>query len=230
MIKHPFLEREHLVLDPSEIRDLRPDVLGADGRMRILPAAYWATTTTNERALFGTRTGIYSFPTEELVVRLKELIAGRVAIEIGAGHGILAEALGIPGTDNYQHRMLKYRLVYETAKQPIVPYGPKVIEMHASRAVRHFRPQVVIGCWVTHKYDHAHPELEGNEIGVDEPDILRNCSTYIFVGNEHVHAQKPILSTRPSLGRKHVIEYPDYVYSRAHNNSRDFIATFQGLR
>ncbi len=213
-----------LTLDVNTTRDLRPEVLGEDGRIQILPAAYWETTTREERALFGTRTGIYSFPTVELVARLKEIINGRSAIEIGAGNGVLAEALGIPATDNFQQCMLQYRIIYESSKQAIVPYGPNVHQMHASRAVRHFKPQVVIGCWVTHKWDKNRPELEGNEVGIDEPDILRNCEDYVVVGNEHVHRLKPIWD------RKHTIEYPSYVYSRSFNGTREFIATFPGLR
>lgn len=210
------------IIDPSQIRDLRPDVLDENGRIRILPAAFWAATTMHERGLFGVRTGHYSFPTVELVTRLQELIASRSAIEVGAGNGVLAEALGIPATDNFQQRMPQYRAFYESIEQPIVPYGANVIDMHASRAVRHFKPDVVIGCWVTHKWDPKYPDRGGNEVGLDEPDILRHCSEYIVVGNELVHQRKPIWD------RKHIIEYPPFLYSRAFNGSRDFLAVFQG--
>jgi hypothetical protein len=212
-------------LNPDEIRDIAPDVLDPEtGRMRVLPASYWAGTTLEERALFGHRHGIYSFPTVELVERLTELIAGRTAIEIGAGHGVLAEALGIRATDSRQQEQAMYRaeLALMGTGQPPVRYGPKVIEAHASRAVRRYRPQVVIGCWVTHKYDPARHAAGGNEVGVDEVDILRNCENYIVVGNEKVHAGKTIWA------RRHRIEYPDFVYSRAVNGTREFIAIWPG--
>lgn len=212
------------VLDADNIRDIAPEVLDTDGRIRVLPAAYWAGTTVEERALFGHRHANYSFPTVELVDRLRELIGDRTAIEIGAGHGVLAEALDIPATDNRQQEMPEYRLRIALSGQPPVRYGPNVIECHASRAVRRFKPQVVVGCWVTHKYDPARHEAGGNEIGIDEPDILRNCETYIVVGNEQVHAGKSIWA------RRHTIEYPDFVYSRAHNGSRDFIAVWPGSK
>lgn len=48
------------VLDPTKIRDLAPEALGPDGRLRVLPAAFWAGTTPAERALFGHRHGLYS--------------------------------------------------------------------------------------------------------------------------------------------------------------------------
>lgn len=213
-----------IALDPDKIRAISPEVLGPNGRMWILPAAFWATTTVEERALFGHRHGLYSYPTVELVDRLREIINGRTAIEIGAGHGILAEALDIPATDSRQQEQPHYAATYQRIGQATVPYGPNVIEMHASRAVRKYKPRVVVGCWVTHKYDPARHAAGGNEVGVDEPDILRNCETYIVVGNEQVHAGKAI------WGRRHEIEYPDFVYSRTSNGSRDFIAIWRGSK
>lgn len=207
-------------IDPGSTRDLAPQALGPDGRLRVLPAAFWAGTTVAERALFGTRHGLYSFPTTELAAHLGALIAGRPAIEIGAGHGVLAAALGITGTDSYQQAKEPYKTYYRLHGQPAVPYGPDVVEAHASRAVRRYRPQVVIGCWVTHKYDRARHAAGGNEAGVDEEDILRNCQMYIVVGNEQVHAGKKIWA------RPHQISYPPFVYSRAVNGTRDFIAVW----
>lgn len=213
-------------LDPANIRDIAPDVLDATGRMRVLPAAYWAATTREERMLFGYRHGIYSFPTVELVDRLREIIDGRSAIEIGAGHGVLAETLGIPATDSCEQASPAYRLVYAAAGQPSASYGPNVIEAHASRAVRRLKPEVVIACWVTQNYDPSKPWTPGDSKlnGVDERDIIRNCATYVLVGNEHVHRAKVIWS------RPHTIEYPPWLYSRAMNDTRDFIATWRGSR
>jgi len=220
----PGADRSSREIDLENLRDLTPLAMDDDGRLRILPAAFWASTTTEERAAFGHRNGLYSFPTIELVERLREIIDGRSAIEVGAGHGALAEALDITATDNFQQQMPKYRLIYAATRQPTVPYGPNVIGMHASRAVRHYKPQVVIGAWITHKYDPEHHERGGNEIGVDERDVLLNCEEYVLVGNEKTHLLNPIWA------RKHTIEYPDYVYSRAHNGSRDFIARFPGVK
>lgn len=209
------------VVDPEKIRDIAPEVLGEDGRLRILPAAYWATTTVQERALFGQRHGIYSYPTQELVDHLRDIIDGRKAIEIGAGNGVLADALGIPGTDSRQQDKEPYRSMYALGGWATVPYGPNIVEAHASRAVRQYRPDVVIGCWVTRKFDPAQPEAGGNEVGIDELDVFTQCRTYVLVGNEKVHAISRMW-TRP-----HTIEYPPWLYSRASNGSRDFIAVWQ---
>ncbi len=212
------------VLDTKNTRDLRPEVLGTDGRIRVLPTSYWENTTVAERALFGANTGLYSYPTVELVAHLRTLIAGRTAIEIGAGHGVLAEALGIPATDSMQQLELKYRAIYDASGQKIVPYGPNVVRMDANTAVRHYKPDFVIGCWVTHRYSPLAHERGGNEAGIDEEDLLEHCGAYLFVGHERVHAEKPIWR------RRHTISYPSFLVSRAFQGGRNLLATWVGRK
>ncbi len=210
-------------IDLSKTRDLAPEVLDEHGRLRILPASYWASTTPDERGLLCHRHGLYGLPTVELVEHLTEVIGGQRAIEIGAGHGALAKALDIPGTDSREQERPEYQLLFGLQGTPPVTYGPDVIEMHASRAVRRYRPQVVIACWVTQNYRQGEPWNHDSKLdGVDEEDILRHCETYILIGNEKIHRGKRIWA------RPHTIEYPPWLYSRAMNGSRDFIATWQG--
>ena len=209
-------------INTKGLRDLAPEALDPDGRLRVLPSSFWEQTTRDERAVFGVRHGLYSFPTVELVERLHEIIGERNAIEIGAGHGVLSEALGIVATDSYQQTNPTYQAFYEAMNQPIVPYGPNVQKLEAKAAVRLYRPQVVIGCWVTHKYDPNRHAAGGNEIGIDEEDVLRNCAAYIIVGNERVHDSKKIWKL------PHTIEYPSFVFSRSSNGSRDFLAKWPG--
>jgi hypothetical protein len=214
------LEKAFIALVPDNIRDIAPDVLDDNGRLKILPAKYWATTTEAERALFGLQHGIYSFPTIELVNFLTATIGERTAIEIGAGNGVLADRLGIRATDNFQQRMPKYIERYRMMKQPTVPYGDNVEDIDANRAVRKYKPQVVIACWVTHKYDKRRHSAGGNEIGVKEEEIIAGCERYVVIGNEYVHEGKSIWSL------PHEIIYPDWLYSRATNDTRDFIAVW----
>ncbi len=191
--------------------------------MRVLPASFWTTTTVEERALFGHRHGIYSFSTVELVRYLRDLIGKRVAIEIGAGHGVLSNALGITATDTREQEDPAYQTLYLLMGQPTVKYGPNVVQLPASRAVRHYRPHVVIGCWITQNYDPSVPwRGDSKHKGIDEEQVLANCEQYVLIGNEKVHDNKRIW-TLP-----HTIEYPDWLYSRAHNGSREFIAIWQG--
>lgn len=208
------------LFDPAVVRDITPEVMGPEGRLRILPASYWAGTTVEERAVFGNRHGLYGLPTIELVEHLTELIGGRSALEIGAGSGVLAQALGIRATDSHQLAQPKYAKIYASARQPVAPYGPNVEKLNANRAVRRYRPQVVIGCWVTHIYDKRRHFAGGNVEGIDEPRLLELVDTYIHIGNEEVHKDKPIWPL------PHTISYPDYVYSRAFNGTREFVASW----
>lgn len=215
-------------IDADNTRDITPEVIGDDGRMRILPAAYWATTTVAERGLFGHRHGIYAFPTTELVDYLRDQIGPRrVAIEIGSGNGVLAQELGIVATDSYQQAQPNYAAFYKAAGQPTVTYGPNVIRSRADRAIRRYHPQVVIGCWVTHLYDRERHHAGGNEVGIDEADVLANCQTYIHVGHQRIHGGKAINR------RRHDRYFPDWLYSRStglDEHTRDYIAIWKGGR
>lgn len=213
-----------IALDTNKIRDIAPEVLNKSGRLRVLPASYWKSTTLEERALFGHRHGYYSFPTVELVEKLTEIIAGRVAIEIGAGSGVLAHALGIAGTDSHQHDEPNVKMWYLLHGQPTIRYGPDVLKLDAAAAVRRFKPDVVIGCWITHKWDDARPHLEGNAWGIDQLDVLAHCDQYVKIGSENTHKMDPLWEV------PHQIEYPDYLFSRAHTRGRDWLATWQGTK
>lgn len=206
------------ILDGDKIRDLTPEVMDESGRMRVLPAEFWAGTTRHERAMFGHMHGLYSFPTVELVEHLRLIIGDRTAIEIGAGHGVLAEALGITATDSYQQAKPKYAEIYRQAGQPTVPYGPNVKAFDAKQALKKYKPQVAIGCWITEKYDPLRPDAGGNEDGIDMPELVAGVETFILIGNEKIHGDMSIWN------RDHAIEYPPFVVSRAMNGTRDFIA------
>lgn len=210
------------VLDTRNTRDISPDVLAPDGTLRVMPASYFRDTTVVERAMFGQRAGVYGFLTEELVDWLRERIAGRSAVEIGAGHGQLAAALGIPATDSKMQDDPRVAAFYAAAGQPTVRYGANVQKLDAKEAVRKLRPQVVVASWVTHLYRPARHAAGGNMFGVNEEDILARCEEYIFIGNTQVHAGKSIWN------QPHEILHPDWLYSRAHNGTPEFIAVWRG--
>lgn len=195
-------------------------MLDERGRLRVVPAGMLASTSAEERMLFGVRHGIYSFPTEELRDYLLDRIAGRRAIEIGAGNGVLAEALGIPATDNRQQEDAEVKAYYERLGQPIVPYGDNVEKLDAAAAVAKYKPEVVIACWVTHRFDPSAPERGGSGSGVDEASVAAACDEYIFIGNQQVHAPKPIWA----LAHERIT--PHWLYSRAMNGTPEFIAVW----
>lgn len=212
--------------DATGIRDLSTQVLEPDlpGRVRVLPAEFWASTTPAERALVAARHGLYGLPTVELVTWLREFIGGRRAIEIGAGNGALAHALGIPATDSCLQTDPAIAAYYAALGQALVTYGPNVEKLDAHAALRKHRPQVVIGCWVTHKYDPARHGAGGNEFGIVEEAIVDACEHYVLIGNERVHKDKSVWR------RPHQKFEPPWLYSRSVNGSKDFIAVFPGGR
>ncbi len=211
-------------IDLRNVRDLSSEVLepGAPGRVRVLPAAFWAGTTPVERAVVAARHGLYGFPTEELVAWLRAFIGTRRAIEIGAGNGVLAQALGIIATDSCLQAKPEIAAYYRMLGQALVTYGPNVEKLDALQAVHKHRPQVVVACWVTHKYDVSRHTAGGNEFGVVEEAIVDACEHYVLIGNTRVHEAKSVWS------RPHERFEPSWLYSRAVNGSKDFIAVFPG--
>lgn len=207
--------------DAESVRDISSLLLDCNGRLQVIPAQVLEDTTAQERLVFGVRHGLYSFPTEELCDFLRTRIRDRTTIEIGAGHGALAGALSIPATDNRQQEEVEFKAHYRQIGQPTVPYGEHVEKLDAMLAVQRYRPNVVIACWVTHRFDADRPYAGGSMFGVDEEKLIASCDEYIFVGNEKVHAHKPIWAI------PHEKLTPSWLYSRAVNGSRDFIAIWR---
>jgi hypothetical protein len=208
------------IINPQNLADISRSVLAAPGRPRVMPASFYQKATLDERVALGVRHGLYGLPTEELIDWLKTEINGRSAIEIGAGHGALAAALGIPATDNWMQNNPAIAAYYESIKQPVVKYGGHVERLDAAQAVAKHKPQVVIASWVTHRYSPSRHAAGGNSDGVDEEALLDACESYIFIGNLKVHGGKSIWR------RPHRIIEPDWLYSRSFNGTKDFIAVW----
>src|SRR5690606_13301035 len=112
-----------LILDPNAIRDIRPLVMTAGGKIQVVPAQVYRDTTIQERALLGAREALYCLPTHELVQWLSGAIGGRRAIEIGAGNGVLSAALGITATDNKLQSRADIIAHYKALGQATITYG-----------------------------------------------------------------------------------------------------------
>lgn len=204
------------------LRDLAADCLDLEGRLKVMPASFYANVKREERAWFANRYGFYSLPTVELADWLRELIAGRSAIEIGSGNGVLAQYLGIPATDSRVQDEPGIRAYYQLMRQATVDYGPNVERIEALDAVKKYKPEVVIGCWITHRYNARDPDREGNALGPDLPAILKVCKQLVLIGNELVHAKNPLWR------RPHAVQYPPWLYARSFNYGREFIAIWDG--
>lgn len=182
-----------VIPQPANLRDPgKQGALDDQGHLRILPAEFYRQFSTEELMVFGNRNAIYSIPTMELVDWLQAALTGKFAIEIGAGNGVLAKALAIPATDNWMQTWPEIVAHYNMLRQPLVSYGNHVENIDAADAIAQYKPEVVLACWVTHRYREDRHELGGNMFGVDEEAICKTCQTYIHVGNSATHANKTI--------------------------------------
>lgn len=171
-------------------------LLDPQGLLRPLPAAAFDAIPWNDLRLWCHFNARYGLPTTELVAWLREVIAGRPAIEIGAGAGDLAHHLGIPGTDSHLQDWPEIARYYQALQQPTIRYGRDVEKLDAEAAIRKHRPRVVLASWVTEWIDPALPPPPngGNMHGIKEDAIVAAGLCYILVGNEAVHGRKRIMA------------------------------------
>lgn len=179
-----------VIANPPEVEYLDTLLLdGANGRIKLLPASVYSGIDPVHLAIWSGRHAMYAFPTTELVDWLRTLIGERKAIEIGAGNGDLGYHLGIPMVDNYCQQIPEVRSLYEAMRQ--APTSPRsdVEKIDAVVAVKKYRPQVVIGAYITQKYKGGN---NGNVYGPEEEEILEGTRCYVHIGNEKTHGDKRI--------------------------------------
>ncbi len=172
---------DEILLDPST------------GLLRILSAETYAHIKREDLSVWCHYNGYYGLPTLELVALLKELIAGRSAIEIGSGMGVLGLALDIPCTDNYSQTFPDVKALYEKMDQPTIQYSAHVEKLDYKQAIRKYKPEVVVGSWITQLYNSDEANLGGSIYGVDEGYIIEQVDDYIHIGHRLTHDKKSIL-------------------------------------
>lgn len=191
-------------IQAQDIGELRQFAMDGD-KPRIVKAAdllAWGHLAVRQLMV---EQGIYVWPTTELKDWLQARILDqhKSTIEIGAGNGVLAKALGVKAVDN-MHQSAKFkpparhkelweqsRTSYKLTGQKEVSYGDNLIQCDALDGVKRFKPEAVIGLFITHKWQ---PGMEqGNAFGVDETRLLRRVKTYAMVGNLSTHRTKPLL-------------------------------------
>ena len=179
--------------------------------------------------IFGHNEGLYGLPTVELIDWLRGRIgAPDRALEVGAGCGVFGRALNISSTDSFIQESPEVKALYAMNGQPVVSYGPNVERIDANAAVGRYRPTVVFGSWVTHKYIPSLPQLGGSIYGVDEHKLLSApwLQKYIVYGNESVHDLKPIVQTLPNGWR--LTKYKeDFMYSRSQRPNLNCVYVFE---
>jgi hypothetical protein len=208
---------EVLNVDSAELARLDQLILDGAGRILPLSASFYHDLCSVDliRAWCGHRAR-YGIVTQELLDWLTNEINGRKALEIGAGMGDLGSHLGIPMTDSYQQvDNPETALFMQFARQTPTKPPPTVVKCDAQTAVKVYRPQVVVASWITQRW--LPYDTEGNVHGPREEQIIENCETYIFIGNEAVHGRKRILALRHQT-----FKFP-WLISRAADQSKNVI-------
>lgn len=196
------------------------DHIFTDFKLKIMPAAFYEQIPQEHLALWCHNNGIYGLPTTELIDWLRLQITPKT-IEIGSGNGAIGRELGIPTTDSCFMRRPDVALLYTLQGQPTTKYPDDIEELSAVDAIEKYQPEVVIGCWVTHKYREDEHWRSGNMYGIDEDYILSKVKKYIVIGNEVVHSQKRILQYKHQE-----LKFP-WLYSRSMNISGNTIYVWE---
>ena len=179
------------VFDSVEYSEIVHHFVGKDGFIRVEPASEWYRYPWEQIRTFMHFYPIYVLPTKELLDYLYDHVRGFNTIEIGAGTGNIGRNLGIRMTDSYQQADKKVQAIYSVLQQPVIRYPADVIKADAVTAFRRFKPDCVIGCYVTHKWISG--MTTGNQWGVDFPRLLACVKRLILVGNLETHYENPIM-------------------------------------
>lgn len=180
------------VLNKVDISALKERAM--QGRfIKVLPASVWREYDWTAVRQLMHETGTYVLPTQELIDYLARETEGMRTIEIGAGNGVVGRTLGIPITDSCLQRDNKaVRQHYAICGQPIINYPKDIIKAEAMEAVRRFKPEAVVGCYVTHKW--RNDTQSGNDWGIDFERLLSSVKKFILVGNRVTHRDNPIMA------------------------------------
>lgn len=194
-----------------------------DGEFQILSISELKKFSETHFTHFGHKHAMYTIPTLELVEALKELIGSDHAVEIGSGRGVLGKALGIKCTDNYCQEIPEIKNHYKMYHQNTIQYGKHVEKRDAEWVARKWRPDVIFGSWITHKYDEK--LQSGNIYGPNEEIILDNCKRYIMLGNGKTHDEKPIMRYKPDV----ISDFPGYI-TKSTSPELDKVYIWQGRK
>lgn len=200
---------DYTVIESNDINYISELLIDEQGTLKILSYQELRHVPQEHLSQFCTENGYYIIPTQELIEFIKSEIGDSKALEIGAGSGAVCKALSIRGVDNYMQRQPEIKAYYNALGQAIVPYGDHVERMDGLDAVKKYKPEVVIACYVTHKYNPKEHWREGNQFGIDEVRMLKRINKYIHVGNRKVHGKKPLLSMH------HKIIKEDWIVGRS---------------
>lgn len=180
-------------INKANVKDISTQLLKKNGKLTILNTRDYELFSYEEIRYFCHEYSRYGLPTRELIDYLQLMIGDRTAIEIGAGCGDLGYNLAIPMTDSRMQELPYIRKQYAQLGQPTITYPDDVLKYEALEAIEVFKPQIVIASWVT-----THSPIQtlygSSPYGVKENKILEQVETYILIGNQIIHGDKPIMA------------------------------------
>lgn len=185
-------------------------LLDERGLYTAVHSAAFQRVPTADLQLWGSAHAVFQFVTIELLDWLKTEIGEAKALEICAGNGVISRSLGIVGVDNriqqkayFQRNAIDF---YGELHPDNFTAPPREIKNYnANDAVRIFRPEVVVGAFVTPKVTRADNArgIMGNGYGPDMFEMFKRLKKYIHFGNRRTHLPNPIYDL-PHLE----LEYP----------------------
>lgn len=190
-------------VDISELEELTG---AASGMIQPIPSAEVEKFNFSVLRLFLHKYGLYTMPTVELIDYLAGIIQGKKAIEIGAGMGVIGRSLGIPIIDNKMQQWPQVKEQYDRMRQPTIQYPSDIVEMDALQAVKHYKPDIVIGSYITHKWKPG--MSKGNQFGVDNLKLSKMVQAYYMIGSLTAHCNDPAMKYLDGIERH------DFLYTR----------------
>lgn len=205
-------------------KEIVENLISSDGRIYPVPYSFIKDDTLDTLNLVMQALGLYTFPTLELCDWLQGQIDDdpelepHSAIEICGGTGWIGRQLGIKSTDikNMENPIVQ-EVMLKSFSVPTI-YASDVETLEASEAVRKYKPEIVIGSYVTSKqlvdkidkrkaitvgYRVMGGVIEQNlmdlarkevRVGVDVKSICRKVYKLILVCNMRTHKNESYMS------------------------------------
>lgn len=186
----------------KEVDSFKSELLLPNGKLKLFSSGYYDKFNPSLLRLFCHLEARYGLPTTEVIEFVKNIIGDRTAIEIGSGHGDLGYHLNIPLTDSKIQASPEVAAQYAAMSQPTIQYPNDVEKLDALEAVEKYKPQVVVGSWIT-EWIPMDSRKPGSIYGVKEDILLKYVEAYILIGNSDVHKGKPIFDIKHESVKLH---------------------------
>lgn len=182
------------------VKHLDEIFLDSNGLLKVVDADIIRSIPLLELRIWARENGVYQFITTEMIDWLRPYFLGKTGLEICAGKGTIGRALGIVSTDS---RLLQggnplvSSVMQQNHEEPTNP-PDDVITFNSNEAVNYYKPQIVVGSFVTQIYKPGEnwERISSSEYGTDEELLFKKVSTYIMFGNLNVHKHKRLFKKK----------------------------------